>query len=371
MSNNFWRDMVKSIADENTNMLEDGLNSSEFSGWIDTGSYTLNALLSGTIYGGIPNNKIVAFAGEEATGKTFFVLGLVKKFLEENPTAGVFYYDSEAAVTKKMMKDRGIDVSRIIIAEPTTVEEFRTHAMRVLDNYIESDKKTRPKLMMVLDSLGMLSTDKEVKDITDDKRNQKGDATKDMTRPGLIRAAFRTLSLRAARAGVTFLVTNHTYDKIGSTSHEREMGGGSGLKYAASQIIFLSKRKETEGSGSDKEVIGNIIHCKNKKNRITKENEQIDVRLSYSKGLERYYGLVELATEAGIFKKLSTQYQLPDGRKIFEKVINNNPEKYYTKEILDAIDKYAAERFCYGEGELPDEEEDDAEGSEESEATEV
>jgi len=117
----FLKALVKDLKDDNTSILGDGESSAEFSGCIDTGSYALNAVLSGSLYGGVPNNKITAFAGESATGKTFFVLGVVKQFLQDNPTGGVIYYDTEAAVTRDMMSSRGIDPKRVIIAEPDTI----------------------------------------------------------------------------------------------------------------------------------------------------------------------------------------------------------------------------------------------------------
>jgi len=121
----------------------------------------------------------------------------------------------------------------------------------------------------------------------------------------------------------------------------------SGLKYAASSIIYLSKRKEKDGT----EVIGNIIHCKNYKSRLTKENAKIDVKLTYKSGLDRYYGLLDIAEEAGIFKKVSTRFEMPDGTKVFGKSINDDPEKYFTKEILDKIDEAAKRKFSYGSDE--------------------
>ena len=108
-------------------------------------------------------------------------------------------------------------------------------------------------------------------------------------------------------------MTNHTYDVIGSMFPQKEMGGGSGLKYAASSIIYLSKRKEKIGT----EVVGNIIHSKTYKSRLTKENQQVDVKLTYKEGLDRHYGLLDLAEEAGIFKKVSTRFETPDGTKVF------------------------------------------------------
>jgi hypothetical protein len=143
------------------------------------------------------------------------------------------------------------------------------------------------------------------------------------------------------------IMTNHTYDVIGSMFPQKEMGGGSGLKYAASSIIYLSKRKDKDGT----EVIGNIIHCKNYKSRLTKENAMIDVKLTYKTGLDRHYGLLELGEEAGVFSKVSTRFEMADGTKVFGKTINENPEKYFTKEVLDKIDEHAKRKFTYGQDE--------------------
>lgn len=337
---NFLKEIIKDLGDVDTHIADDGLHSSEFSGAIDTGSYILNAALTGSLYGGVPNNKITAFAGESATGKTFFVLGIVKKFLDDNGDAAVFYYDTEAAVTKQMMLDRGIDTKRVIIVEPETIQSFRTHAIKVLDNYAKIERDDRPPMMFVLDSLGMLSSTKEIEDTAEGKE------TRDMTKAQLIKAAFRVLSLKLAKVNVPLLVTNHVYDVIGAYIPTKEMGGGSGLKYAASQIVHLSKKKEKDGT----EVIGNIIHCRLAKSRFTKENKMVDVRLTYDKGLDRYYGLLDLAEKYNIIKKVSTRYELPDGSKIFGKFINEEPEKYFTKEIMDKLEEAAVKEFKYGQG---------------------
>ena len=148
----------------------------------------------------------------------------------------------------------------------------------------------------------------------------------------------------AGKAKVPVLVTNHTYDQVGSLFPQKIMGGGSGLHYAASSIIFLSKKKEKDGT----EVIGNIIHCKNFKSRMTKENKMVDVLLSYKDGLNRYYGLVELGEKYGIFKKVSTRIELPTGEKVFVKAMLRDPEKYFTKEVLDRLDAVASKEFLYG-----------------------
>jgi len=286
----------------------------------------------------MPSNKITAIAGEAATGKTFFALGIVKAFLDKNKDAGVIYFESESALTKDLVESRGIDSKRMVIVPVATVQEFRHQSIKVIDKYLEQGEDKRKPLMFVLDSLGMLSTTKEMEDTAEGKE------TRDMTRSQIVKAAFRVLTLKLGKAKVPMIMTNHTYDVIGSMFPQKEMGGGSGLKYAASNIVYLSKRKEKDG----KEVVGNIIHCKNYKSRLTKENALIDVRLTYKDGLDKYYGLLDLAIKHNIFKSVSTRIELPDGSKQYAKTINNEPDKFFTKDILAQIDEAAKKEFLYG-----------------------
>ena len=337
----FLKDIIKETGNEYAGLVSDGIDSADVTSFIDTGSYSFNALLSGTIYGGMPSNKITAIAGEAATGKTFFALGICKAFLDKDPEAGIIYFESESAISKQMIEARGIDSKRMVIVPVATVQEFRNQSIKILDKYMEQTEKTRKPLMFVLDSLGMLSTTKEMEDTA------AGKETRDMTRSQIVKSTFRVLTLKLGRANIPMIMTNHTYDVIGSMFPQKEMGGGSGLKYAASSIIYLSKRKDKEGT----EVVGNIIHCKNFKSRLTKENAMIDVKLTYKTGLDKYYGLIELGEEAGVFKKVSTRYEMPDGSKVFGKNINDNPEKYFTKEVLDKIDETAKRKFQYGSDE--------------------
>ena len=336
---NFFTDLVSQLKDEDTKILSDGGASAEYSGCIDTGSYALNAVLSGSIYGGVPNNKVTAFAGESSTGKTFFVLGIVKQFLDANPEGGVIYFDTEAAVTKNMMESRGVDTKRVVISEPDTIQKFRHTALQIIEKYSAQAEAKRKPMMMVLDSLGQLSSTKEMEDTAEGKE------TKDMTKSAILKATFRVLNLKLAKIGVPLLVTNHVYDVVGAYIPMKEMSGGSGLKYTASTIVYLSKRKDKDGT----EVVGNIVRAKLQKSRLTKENSQVEVKITYSTGLDRYYGLLEIAEKYDIIKKVSTRYELPDGTKIFGKSINEDPEKYYTKEILDAIDEACKKEFLYGQ----------------------
>ena len=338
MANDFLKKIIKDTGNEYASVVEDGVEAGDVDTFIDTGSFILNGLLSGSLNGGLPANKITALAGESATGKTYFLMGIVKSFLEADPSAGVVYFESESAITKQMVIDRGIAPKRMVVFPVTTVQQFRTEALKILDSYLEQDESDRQPLFMCLDSLGMLSTTKEVEDTSDGKE------TRDMTRAQVLKAAFRVLTLKLGRAKVPMVITNHTYDVVGSMFPTKEMGGGSGLKYAASSIVYLSKKKEKDGT----EVIGNIIHCKNHKSRLTVENKMVDVRLLYERGLDRYYGLLDLALEHGVFKSVSTRIELPDGTKTFGKTINNDPEKYFTEEVMAQLEEAAAKEFKYG-----------------------
>ena len=333
---NFLKNVIKETGNEYGTIVSDGLATADVSGYVDTGSFVFNALCSGSLYGGIPQNKITAIAGESATGKTFFVLGVCKAFLEDNPDGNVVFFESESAVTKDMIESRGINSSRMLLLPITTVQEFRYQALQVLEAY-QADE-TRPPLLLCLDSLGMLSTTKEIED------TEAGKETRDMTRSQIVKAAFRVLTLKLGKLGVPLLITNHTYDVIGSMFPQKEMGGGSGLKYAASTIIYLSKKKDKDGT----DVVGNIIHCKTYKSRLTKENQMVDVRLSYTKGLDKYYGLVELGEKHGIFNKVSTRYEMPDGSKVFGKQMLSEPEKYFTDDVMTKLDEAAKIEFSYG-----------------------
>ena len=334
---NFLKDIAKEIGNDYASLVSDGVSAGDTAGFIDTGSHIFNALLSGSIYGGIPNNKITAIAGETSTGKTFFCLGMVQHFLESNPDAGVIYFESESAISKQMIEDRGIDSNRMLLVPVTTVQEFRLQAIKILDKYNEQTAKERKPLMFVLDSLGMLSTSKEVED------SEAGKETRDMTRAQVVKSIFRVLTLKLGKANVPLIVTNHTYDVVGAYIPTKEMGGGSGLKYAASTIVYLSKKKEKDG----KEIIGNIIKCKTAKSRLTKENSDVETRLYYDRGLDRYYGLLELGEKHGVFERKGNRIVVGDSS-VYPSAILKDPDKYFTKEIMSKIDEAAAKEFRYG-----------------------
>ena len=225
-----------------------------------------------------------------------------------------------------------------MVVNVVTIEEFRSKALRAVDIYLKKSEEERKPCMFVLDSLGMLSTEKEIRDALDDKQ------VRDMTKSQLVKGAFRMLTLKLGQANIPLIVTNHTYDVIGSYVPTKEMGGGSGLKYASSTIIYLSKKKEKDQS----EVVGNIIKAKTAKSRLSKENKEVNIRLYFDeRGLDRYYGLLELGELGGLWKNVAGRYEI-NGKKVYAKAIYKDPEEYFTEEILEKLDAIAKEEFSYG-----------------------
>ena len=334
----FLDTVIKESGNEFASVVSDGVAAGDITTFVDTGSYIFNAVVSGSLFGGIPSNKVTALACESSTGKTFFALSVVRNFLNANPTGGVIYFESESAISRDMIESRGIDSKRMIIMPVGTIEEFRTQACRILDKYMKEPKDERVPMLFVLDSLGMLSTSKEMEDVANDKQ------VRDMTKSQLIKGAFRVLTLKLGQAGVPMIVTNHTYDVIGSYVPTKEMGGGTGLKYAASTIIYLGKKKEKDGT----EVVGNIIKCEAKKSRLTKEGSKVETRLYFDeRGLDRYYGLLELGEAHGVFTRKGNRIVVGESS-VYPSVILADPEKYFTEEVMAQLEEAARKEFSYG-----------------------
>jgi RecA/RadA recombinase len=212
----FLKDIVKEIGGEYTQLASE---IDETETYVDTGSYIFNALVSGSIYGGVSGNKITAIAGETSTGKTFFSLAVVKNFLDTHPDGYCLYFDTESAITKSLLESRGVDTNRLVVVNVVTVEEFRTKTLKAVDIYLKKKEEERKPCIFVLDSLGMLSTNKEINDALAEKD------TRDMTKAQLIKGAFRMLTLKLGQAKIPMLVTNHTYDSM-SLYGGKQMSGG-------------------------------------------------------------------------------------------------------------------------------------------------
>lgn len=345
----FLKDIIKEVGGEYAQIASD---IKEDETYVDTGSYIFNALVSGSIFGGVSGNKITAISGASSTGKTFFALAVLKNFLEQNPEGYCLYFDTEAAITKSLLESRGLDTNRIIVLNVVTIEEFRTKALKAVDLYMKSSPKDRKPCFFVLDSLGMLSTNKEIGDALAEKE------VRDMTKASLIKGAFRMLTLKLGQAEIPMIVTNHIYANVGGYGPTTVQSGGSGLQYASSTIIELSKSKEKDGT----EVIGNIIKAKTYKSRLSKENQEVEIKLFYDRrGMDRYYGLLQLGEYGGMWKRSAGRYEI-NGKKVPEKTILSEPEKYFSKEIMSKLDEIAKQKFSYGNSKLSIDVEEELDG---------
>lgn len=320
---------------------EDTLN------YFDTGSYTLNLLMSGSTRKGHPDNYITVLAGEATTGKSFFIIGMIKEFLKKFPNGFAFVFESENAPTwsKTSLGKLGIPLRNISIIPVSTIQETTNQAVKLAKAYEDLKESERTPMLMVLDSLGQLSTTKEMTDV------EKGNEVKDMTRSGEIKKFFRVMCQKLGRARIPMFVTNHLYDVIGAYVPTKAQSGGKGPIYTASTILNLSKAKD-----KDKEtglVSGVIVTVKTQKGRLTKENMAIKTKIDYTKGLDRYYGLFELCLTYGLIEKEGNRYKFPTGEIDFKKKIDEDPERFWTEEMLDIIDRDLGEiYFMYGgEGE--------------------
>jgi len=348
--NDFFNSAIKSLENEYASTVEKGIETGDVSGWISTGSYALNALISGSIYGGVAANKITTLAGDPSTGKSFYALNVVGEFFKANPTGYAFYFETESAIHSGMLESRGINKKRFAMVPVSTVEEFRTQSTRILDKYLAEKVADRKPIIFVLDSLGNLSTSKEMEDI------QTASDKRDMTRAPLLKGAFRVLNLKLGKAKVPLIVTNHVYALIGAYGNQKDEGGGSGSKYASTTTVYLSKSKFKE----QEEIKGVIIKAKLKKSRLSVENRTVTTLLRYDTGLDKYYGLLELAVKFGVVQKAtSSMYTFPNGFSGKESEINKNPEKFYTKDVLDAIDAKCPDEFLYGNSSLTEETSDE------------
>lgn len=336
----FLKNLHKKLGNPNGSIVADGIVG-DLSGFIDTGSLLLNAEVSGSMFKGLPDNKISMFCGPQGVGKSFILLTIISQFLSKYPKANVIFFESESAQRTELMEKFGVDTSRVYFAPITTVQELRTQALQTLEEYektFSAKERLENKLFLCLDSLGNLSTSKETED------SVAGKETQDMTRAKLIKSTFRVLTLKLGILGVPFICTNHIYMSQ-SLFPTAISAGGSGALYNASLICFLSKRKEKDGTA----FVGNVIHCNLDKSRFTKEGSKIDIYINFSRGLDRYYGLLDYGVKYGMIQSIGNKFQFPGMEtKAFRKEIMNHPETYFTDDFLNLLDPALAKEFLYG-----------------------
>lgn len=334
----------------NINPLGSVMEQSTFSDvteWIDTGNYHLNACVSGSLFGGWPNNRSCSIAGPSGTGKTFLILNSIREAI--NMGYNVVFYDSEAAVDKELMKKFGIDTNKVNYQPTNTVQEFRTSVTTITKRMQEVKRSGGevPKLMIILDSAGNLATAKEIEDA------RTGSEKSDMTRSKILKSIFRIIMTPLADLKIPFLFTNHTYQTQDFISRQ-VAGGGTGPEYAASIVLFLNKAQLKEGG----EKAGIIVTAKPNKNRFAKPNP-IKFHLHYTQGMNKYVGLENYIDweDIGITKGIIEKGQkVPKATarnwicKHLDETVPNSEffsDKVFTKEVLQKIEAKIQPLFNY------------------------
>jgi RecA/RadA recombinase len=323
-------------------------NFSEVTEWIDTGNYHLNACISGSLFGGWPNNRSCSVAGPSGTGKTFLVLNSIKQAI--NMGYSIIYYDSEAAVDKSTMEKFGIDTTKVNYQPVNTVQEFRQSVTTITRRMQEAkrDGADIPKVMIILDSAGNLATQKEIDDAVS------GNEKADMTRSKILKSIFRIIMTPMADLKIPFIFTNHTYQTQDFISRQ-VAGGGTGPEYAASIVLFLNKAQLKDSSG---DKAGIIVTAKPNKNRFAKP-QNIKFHLHYTEGMNRFVGLENYIDweDIGITKGV-----IEKGKKVpkktargwickhLDETVPNSEffsDKVFTQEILQKIDEKIHDLFNY------------------------
>ena len=253
---------------------------SEVDEWISTGNYLLNAQISGSLFGGIPNTRSLGVMGDPGTGKSFFCLNVVREAQKQG--YNIVYCDTEGAIDKSSAANFGIDLDRVRYQPIQTVSQFQTFVSNLLD-LVKKAKAAgeNPKILLVLDSLGMLSTDKELNDA------MKGHNAADMgAKAKELRKLFRVITLDLTAAKIPLICTNHVYAG-GGYIPTKESSGGDGPVFAMSAVAFLSKAQLKDGSGTK---TGIVVTSNLKKSRFTVP-EVIKFHISFSNGMNPYVGL--------------------------------------------------------------------------------
>lgn len=337
--------------------------------WFDTGCYALNAILGGSCRnGGVPQGRITGFSGPSQTGKTFIVNKILATAQKKGLTPVIF--DTEIAIDENSTKGVGLDPENTKYVPVDTIDQCRNQISAFLDSVIENNAKG--KFIISIDSLGNLASQKELDDVAKDK------SASDMgLRAKSLKSMFRTLTFKAAKAGVTILFTNHTYEDPASMfpSLVKNQAGGSGPVYMASILVQLAKRHEKEGEGDsmdaeDKKLAeankysGTTLRALTVKNRFLPPFLETEMYLSFKTGLNKYSGLLGMAVARGIIEQNGATYTVgvtsgkyKKGDKLgYAKTFAKDPA-FYEEFIIPELDKRLTEEYKYNTNEAQNEEE--------------
>ena len=338
--------------------------------WIDTGSMVLNALISGSLYGGVPKGRITQLAGPSQTAKSFFVLQILANAQKKGMIPVIF--DTEGAIDPESAKAFGLDTTKVKYVGCESVEQTRNAIHKFLTGVRE--KKQFGKFIIAIDSIANLNSEMEI------KRMDKDSTSADMgTFAKSIKSLLKTVTNLSTLTRTPVIITNHVYDDPSAMypSLEKNMAGGKAAIYLPSVTIQLARKlvKDSENkqvvdklSASQKNYSGVVIRALSVKNRFIKQYLEGEMYLSFSKGLDKYYGILEIMKGMGVVSNSGSSYSDWEGNKLgFAKTFTKNIDLWETK-LLPELEKRIKIHWAYGSSPEDDDlvalEEDDVDSNE-------
>jgi len=317
--------------------------------WHDTGCMVLNALISGSMFGGIPKGRITGFAGPSQAGKTYITNKILAMAQKDNIMPVIF--DTEMAVDATACAAVGLDTTAVKYVPVQTVETCRNQLVAFLDSVIEAG--AQGKFIVCIDSLGNLASQKEIDDV------EKGKTAMDMgTRAKGLKSMMRTLTFKAAQANTTILFVNHTYDDPSAMfpTLVKNQSGGKGPVYLSSVLVQLAKRDEKQDkTNNDDEMLpdankysGVTLRALTIKNRFIPPFLEGEMYLNFKTGLDKYSGLREMAINHGVIVQNGSTYALPDGTKLGYYKNWSKDTAIWDEKIIPELEKCLIAAFRYG-----------------------
>ena len=358
---------IKSALDEidEINPFASYLDNSSLSlvkGWIDTGSYVLNSIISGSVNGGIPKGRVTMLAGESMTGKSLFVMKILANAQKEGLIPVVF--DTENAIDPESAERIGLDISNVKYVPCSSIEQTRNAIYKLFEAIKE--KGLEGKFIIAVDSLGNLQSELEL-----NRMNKESTAVDMGTKARAIKSLLQTCTNLGATTQTTVLLTNHVYDDPSAMfpSIEKNMPGGKSVVYLPSVTVQLARKPMKEDGGkisdgklavSQKKYSSIIIRALTRKNRFLKQYLEGEMYLSFSKGLDRFYGLLDIAVGLGALIQTGSTYQLEDGTKIGYYKKFRKDTKLWEDTIIPIIEERMKSEWMYsnledGEDDIPEE----------------
>lgn len=313
----FRKDITKSIEG-----LSVGFN--DPTDWISTGNYALNYLISGDFHKGIPLGKVTVFAGESGAGKSYICSGNVIRHAQQQGIY-VVLIDSENALDEEWLKALGVDTGedKLLKLNMAMIDDVAKTISKFMTDFKAIPEEDRPKVLFIVDSLGMLLTP------TDVNQFESGDMKGDMGRkPKALGALVRNSVNMFGSYNVGLVATNHSYASQDPYNPDPNISGGQGFIYASSIVVAMKKLKlkEDEEGNKTKEVQGIRAGCKIMKTRYNKPFEDIEVRIPWDKGMDPYSGLFDMIERKGMVSKEGNRYAYVDN--------DGEIHKYFRKEWL-------------------------------------